>query len=200
MAESNSAGGDAAQALQGSDADVLGTLVANHRQFLEFIERRVGDRAIAEDILQDAFIRGLDAAKTLRDDESAVAWFYRVLRNAVIDHHRRRGAAQRLVDRLAADVSDVAPDPEIEATICRCIARLADTLKPEYAHAIRRVDLEGSSVESFAAEVGITPNNAGVRLFRARAALRTRVVASCGTCATHGCLDCTCAGPSGGCA
>jgi RNA polymerase sigma-70 factor (ECF subfamily) len=31
-----------------------------------------------------------------------------------------------------------------------------------------------------------------VRLHRARAALKTRLEQSCGTCATHGCLDCTC--------
>jgi RNA polymerase sigma-70 factor (ECF subfamily) len=31
-------------------------LVDNHRQFLGFLERRLGDRALAEDILQDAFV------------------------------------------------------------------------------------------------------------------------------------------------
>ena len=36
------------------------TLVANHREFLAFVEKRVGDRALAEDILQDAFVRGVD--------------------------------------------------------------------------------------------------------------------------------------------
>ncbi len=189
---------EAEHALLGSDADVVQTLVANHRRFLEFLERRVGNRADAEDILQQAFIRGLAGVKSLRDGESAIAWFYRALRNAVIDHHRRRDAVRRLEDRIAADVSEEDPSAELKAEICRCVSALAETLKPEYAAAIRRVEVDGLPVESFAAEVGITANNAGVRLFRAREALRKRVVASCGTCATHGCLDCTCASKSGG--
>jgi RNA polymerase sigma-70 factor (ECF subfamily) len=79
--------------------------------------------------------------------------------------------------------------------VCRCVARLADTLKPEYAEALRRIEVDGLSVQQFAAEAKITANNAGVRVFRAREALRKRVVSSCGTCAEHGCLDCTCGAP-----
>ena len=47
----------------------------------------------------------------------------------------------------------------------------------------------------------ITANNAGVRVFRARQALRKRVVSWCGSCAERGCIDCTCGeGGSKGCA
>jgi RNA polymerase sigma-70 factor (ECF subfamily) len=76
--------------------------------------------------------------------------------------------------------------------VCRCVGHLAETLKPDYAAAIRRVDVDGVAVQAFAAEAGITSNNASVRLHRAREALRAQVRAACGTCADHGCLDCTC--------
>ena len=46
------------------------------------------------------------------------------------------------------------------------------------------------------AEAGLTANNAGVRVFRAREALRRQVARACGTCAEHGCLDCTCGAPA----
>ena len=52
-------------------------LVESHRQFLSFLEKRVKSRAVAEDILQSAFVRGLERGAELRDEESAVAWFYR---------------------------------------------------------------------------------------------------------------------------
>ena len=45
---------------------------------------------------------------------------------------------------------------------------------------------------TFAEEQGISKNNATVRVFRAREALRRQVAVSCGTCAEHGCLSCTC--------
>jgi RNA polymerase sigma-70 factor (ECF subfamily) len=52
--------------------------------------------------------------------------------------------------------------------------------------------VEGQPVKLFAERKGLTAGNAAVRVFRARAALKRRVVESCGTCAEHGCLDCTC--------
>ncbi|HEY0137429.1 MAG TPA: RNA polymerase sigma factor [Nannocystis sp.] len=167
-------------------------LVANHREFLGFLENRVGSRALAEDILQDAFIRGIGKLQSLREDESAVAWFYRVLRNAVIDHHRRHEVADRRLAALAAELDTSEPDDEVRGAVCQCVARLADNLKPEYAEALRRIEVDGVAVKDYAAEAGITSNNAAVRVFRAREALKKQVVRSCGTCADHGCLDCTC--------
>lgn len=173
--------------------------VANHREFLSFLERRVGSRAVAEDILQEAFVRG--TGRVVADsEESVVAWFYRTLRNAVVDHHRRRASASRALEAFAAESDDAAvPDPELHNAVCRCINELADTLKPEYSAALKRVEIDGVAVKDYAAELGISSSNAAVRIFRAREALRSQVSRSCGTCAEHGCLDCSCGsgGPSG---
>jgi RNA polymerase sigma-70 factor (ECF subfamily) len=174
-----------------STPDVLRILLDNHARFLGFLERRVGSRDEAEDILQEAFVRSLDRAPA--ESDSAVAWFYRVLRNALTDHYRRQASRGRAIDGLAAE-SDIAADPdqELEAVVCGCVLSLVDTLKPEYGAAVRRVDLEGASVRDYAGEVGITPSNAGVRLHRAREALRKQLARTCGTCLKHECLDCTC--------
>ncbi len=171
---------------------VAATLVANHREFLAFIQRRVGSAALAEDILQDAFVRNIEKFDAVR--ETAVGWFYRVLRNAIIDHHRRTGSAERRSEAFQREQQVTSPeDEELHRVVCKCVAELTETLKPEYATALRRVEVDGVSVKDYADEAGISANNAGVRIFRAREALRKQVVRSCGTCATHGCLDCTCA-------
>ena len=176
--------------------DIAATLVANHRDFLAFVQKRVGSAAVAEEILQDAFVRNLPKLDTVR--ETAVGWFYRILRNAIIDHHRRAGAAERRHDALAREEELADRDEEIHRVVCKCVAQLAGTLKPEYAAALQRVEVDGLSVKDFADEAGISSNNAGVRIFRAREALRKQVARSCGTCATHGCLDCTCGQPPRG--
>ena len=173
--------------------EVVTALVKNHRDFLAFLQRRVGDRALAEDILQEAFVRGLDKIGSLANDEAATAWFYRILRNAVVDHHRRRASSDKKLDAFAAELErHVDPEPEVRGAVCRCVGELASTLKPEYAEALRRVEVDGVAVKEYAAEAGLTSNNAAVRVFRAREALRKQVTRSCGTCADHGCLDCTC--------
>lgn len=179
--------------------EVVAALVENHRRFLTFLERRVGSRDVAEDILQEAFVRGLARAGQLRDQESVVAWFYRSLRNALVDHWRRRSSERRIFEDSAAG-ADAEPsvDPDLLQAVCECATALLETLKPEYAEALRRVDLDGVGVKDFAREKNVTPNNASVRLFRAREALRRQVERSCGTCAEHGCLDCTCGGSACG--
>src|SRR5690242_9107568 len=119
-----------------SDAP-LAALLENHRAFLNYLERRVGDRAVAEDILQDAFARVASRPDQAPPDESVVRWFYRLLRNASIDHFRRRGAADRAYEKFARELqTDEAPSDEMRAEICACVSRLAQTLKPEYADAL----------------------------------------------------------------
>lgn len=177
--------------------EVGAIFVANHRAFLAFLERRVGSRAIAEDILQEAFVRGMGRI-TGDSEESVIAWFYRTLRNAAVDYHRRHKTAHKALDAFAAESQDqVGADAELHAAVCQCVGRLADTLKPEYGAALRRIEIDGVAVKDYAIEQGISASNAAVRIFRAREALRTQVKRSCGTCAEHGCLDCSCGSPAG---
>lgn len=180
------------------DPDVLATLVDHHRRFLQFLESRVGSRAVAEEILQTAFVKSLERGGDIRAGESAVAWFYRLLRNALVDHWRHRGAEQRALEREAAEAAGAGPvpPPELEAAVCACVNALIPTLKDQDALILRRVEIEGRSVAETAGELAITPNAAGARLHRARQALRKRLETTCGTCAEHACLDCSCGRPA----
>lgn len=180
------------------EADAARVLLENHRAFLRFLERRVGGRRdLAEDILQEAFVRGMAKLGSLRDDEALLPWFYRTLRNAAVDALRRGQAADRALARFAdaIEAEEVASPETPRAEVCRCVTRLATALKPEYAEALRRIEVDGVSVKDFAHERGISTSNAAVRVFRAREALRRRVAATCGACADHGCVACTCAPP-----
>jgi RNA polymerase sigma factor (sigma-70 family) len=175
-----------------SSTSPLAGLAANHRRFLAFLERRVESREAAEDILQEAYVRGLESSSPV-SDEAATAWFYRVLRNAVVDHYRRRGSESRALEKVAAEAKEaVGPDESLMETVCSCVEHLLPALKPEYASAIRRVELDELSLREYAAEENMSANAAGVRLFRARQTLRKRLLESCGACAEHGCSDCSC--------
>jgi RNA polymerase sigma-70 factor (ECF subfamily) len=172
----------------------LAILLENHRAFLSYLERRVGDRALAEDILQDAFAKAVARPEQAPADESVVAWFYRTLRNAAIDQFRRRGAAGRAYEAFARELDQSQPrrDHELRVEVCACVSRLAKTLKPEYAEALQAIDIQETPVKTFATLKGLSAGNAAVRVFRARQALKRRVTESCGTCAEHGCADCSC--------
>ena len=197
------AGGDAAvivmagDTIETPDAEEprapLSLLLDNHRAFLNYLEKRVGDRALAEDILQDAFAKVIADPSRAPDDEGIVPWFYRTLRNAAIDQFRRRGAAARALEAFARELDvQATPDAEMHGEICACITRLATSLKSEYAEALAAIDVGGMPVARFAEEKGLTAGNAAVRVHRARRALRRRLAECCGTCAEHGCMNCGC--------
>jgi RNA polymerase sigma-70 factor (ECF subfamily) len=190
-ADPNDDGGAAVE-----DRHAATILIENHRAFLRYLERRVGNRALAEDLLQDAFVRNIDRLSSI-PDEGLVPWFYRVLRNAAIDRHRRHATEVRALAAFSRELSDASvPAADMRQEICACVGRLAQTLKPEYAEALKAVDIDDTPVKLFAEASRLTPSNAGVRLFRAREALRRQVAKSCGTCAEHGCLDCSCGRPA----
>lgn len=190
---------DNADALLPLTPGVIDQLVASHRQFLSFLQARVSSRAAAEEILQSAFVRAVEKGGSIQESESAVAWFYRLLRNALVDHYRKNASESRALEGQAREATGTF-ELELRDAVCGCMVTLLPTLKPEYAEMIRRVDLQEKPVAAVAAELEITANNATVRLHRARQALKQRLERSCGTCASHGCLDCTCGQPGGGCA
>jgi RNA polymerase sigma factor (sigma-70 family) len=170
--------------------DVVRTLVENHDRFLQFLQSRLGSREAAEDVLQAAFVKTLEKGDKIREEESAVAWFYRLLRNAVADYHRHHAVDAKALSARAKQ--STGEDPELEKAVCQCVKEIIPTLKDEYADILQKVEMEGAAVTDVAKSEKITANNAMVRLHRARKALHGRLVETCGTCTEHGCLDCHC--------
>ena len=173
--------------------DTLSRLLQHREDFLRFLEKRTSYRALAEDILQAAFVKAVQHQGELKENESAVAWFYRMLRNAVIDHYRSHAAGTRALEQWAHELERTEqPDPSTHESVCRCVTALFEELKPEYREALRVVDIEGQSLKGFAGQSGISESNAAVRAHRARRALRKAVLQACGACADQGCLNCGC--------
>jgi RNA polymerase sigma-70 factor (ECF subfamily) len=166
-------------------------IAAHQSKFLSFLSARVEDRATAEDILQSAYLKAVEHGSEIRDDESTVAWFYRILRNAITDHYRRRAARTSAHEAFAIE-APVSYEAEVTQTVCACIGDVIHDLKSEYRSAIEQVDLGGMTVEAFAQSQATSANNASVRLHRARKAVAKKLTTVCGACAEHKCLDCTC--------
>lgn len=172
---------------------MLAGLVGQREQFVSFVRGKVGSRAHAEDIVQAAFARAAERADQIETPEAARAWFFRLLRNAIIDDRRRQNVRENVATSFQAEQSETVEAVEREAQACQCVARLAADLKPEYAAALRTVEVDEKTVKELAADAGISAGNAGVRVFRAREALRKSVRETCGTCADGGgCFDCSC--------
>lgn len=169
-------------------AAALESLAEERARYVAFVQKHTGSRAVAEDIVQQAFVKSLERGGEIRREESTVAWFYRMLRNAVIDHFRRSDASERALESWAHELERFeSPSAETEAEICRCIVAGLHQLKPEYRQALEISDMESRPLADLALEAGISESNAAVRVHRARTALRKRIRDCCASCA-----DCTC--------
>ena len=179
---------------EASTAQVITVLLEHREKFSGFLRSRLdGDRALADDLLQEGLARALEHARELAEPAALVPWFYGILRNAVVDHHRRVAARARALVALAAELDQQATPLVDERPVpCACIGGVAKTLGRDQADAIEQVDVLGLAVKDYAADRGLTASHAGVRLHRARQTLRAGVIAQCGACAARGCVDCTC--------
>lgn len=180
-----------------SSNQLVDRLNAHRAKFKAFLAARVGSEAVAEDLIQEGLLKALRHADKISDDGHAVAWFYQVLRNAMVDHFRASSSAQRRHDALGTMLNrlgeDIAAAPRgWETQLCGCLGAIIATLKPPHAELLRRVDLDGEPVKVAAARLNLTVGNANVILHRARKELRRRLERFCGACADNACLDCDC--------
>lgn len=140
-----------------------------------FLLRRVGDADVADDLLQDVFLKVHTQLAGLRDPGRLHPWMYRVARNAVADHFRAR--------RDATPLSEALPAPERErdavAELAPCIRALVSRLPSPDREALELTDLGDLTQTALAHRLGISPSGAKSRVQRARARLKQAVVACC---------------------
>jgi RNA polymerase sigma-70 factor (ECF subfamily) len=125
----------------------------------------------------------------------ALPWFYRVLRNAIIDRHRRLESEQR--GRAAWERDPTSRPSNGTGRLCRCTLKALSSLNSRYIRIIEAVDIGGRPVVEVARDEGLSPANAYVRLHRARRLMGERLRAICRGCAETACVDCHCKGSQG---
>jgi DNA-directed RNA polymerase specialized sigma24 family protein len=163
-------------------------LLALQDELLRFFSRRMRSRAEAQDLLQETNLRVLARGP----GDAGRAWLFRVARSVLFDHPRREAARGR---GLAAYGRDPASTPFDEPPIvpCGCVRGVLPEMAPLDREVLRRADLEAEPHAAIARSLGTTAGAVGVRLHRARKALRRRLLAHCGGCCSRDPLHCGCA-------
>ncbi len=79
------------EAAKRGDAEAFGVLVERYMpRALAFARQMTGNRADAEDLVQDAFVKAYGKLGSFRGGSEFYTWFYRLLANRCLDHLRRR--------------------------------------------------------------------------------------------------------------
>jgi len=73
----------------------LATIEGTREKFLAFLERRVPNESTATELLEGVLVKARQHTETPQGDEGAVAWVYRLLRQALSDHNEHLAAEAR---------------------------------------------------------------------------------------------------------
>ncbi len=139
-----------------------------HAPILNYLHRMVSDRALAEDLTQDTFIKAYKSLPKTKSDLAFKAWLYRIATNTAISHMRRG----KIVKWLPMIGDREHGDERLDRSVTRQtdISHALDQLPKHYASVLLLRHYQGLSLAETAEALDITENAAKLRLFRARKA------------------------------
>lgn len=150
------------------DPEAFGEIFRRHRDRMWAVAlRTVGDRELAADAVQDAFIAAFRRADRFRGDSAVTTWLHRITVNAAIDRVRREKPTSPLPEIDPADRRDRYDQAETALDVHAALATLPEAQRV----ALVLVDMQGLSVAETAAILGVAEGTVKSRCSRGRAAL-----------------------------
>jgi RNA polymerase sigma-70 factor (ECF subfamily) len=167
----------ARDALAGSEAAYRELVTRYATPAVNFIFRFVRDRALAEDLAQEGFLRVYQRLNTFDPSRKFSSWFFQVLRNITIDYLRvnrlptssldelaEEGNQGAAVDRESASPEQVAGQRELAAAMNAALSRI----RPEYREVVVLRYQEGLAQPEIAEILGLPSGTVKTYLHRAR--------------------------------
>lgn len=149
----------------------------NHEAELRgYINRKLKDPMLAEDLLQDTFIKAIAQGKGFCEIEQPRAWLFRVAHNNMVDFLRRNPQLVELEEYHGEPAQEV----QAVASLSNCLPKAVLRLAPEDQDAINLCDLDGMTQAEFAKLKGLSLPGAKSRVQRARKRLKLELGELCG--------------------
>ncbi len=136
---------------------------------------RLGNPVDAEDLLQDVFEKAMLQGERFCSVENTRAWLFRVARNSLIDHYRRKHEQVELPENIPA----VEDESEAVDNLSECLPRVLSELSDEDREVITLCDLDGLTQQCYAQMKGVSLAAAKSRIQRARKRMRQRLESGC---------------------
>ena len=149
-----------------------------HIKLHQFILYRVSDSSIADDILQDVFLKIHTRINTLKDNKKIQSWMYQITRNAIIDYYRLNKPMEELQESWVMpekDEIDLARD-EIGQY---CMTPLINELEAPYRQAVMLSEIQGAKQKDVALKEGISLSGAKSRVQRGRTMIKDMLLKCC---------------------
>ena len=145
-------------------------------ELLGFIKARVNDKGIAEDILQEVFIKIHSKANTLSEEDKLAAWIYQVTRNTITDYYRK---TDRHIFKETVETNFPEDSTYLNKDLLVCLKPFIEELPDKYRDALLQTSFEDKSQKEYAVENGLNYSAAKTRIQRARVQLKQLFMDCC---------------------
>lgn len=142
-----------------------------------FILNKVKDEALADDLLQETFIRIHSKIDDLRDEAKVQSWVFQIARNIINDHYRKNNPIA--VEELPEMIDTEPESDEAMTQTIRDMVLFMDDLPEQDCQALCQVELAGVSIKDYAEQAGISYTAAKSRVARARYKLSDLLMNCC---------------------
>ena len=146
-----------------------------HSGLLSFIRRRVG-ADLAEDILQDVFVKAHSRLHTLANADRIQSWIYQIARNTIIDYHRTRKSAEPLPGEMEQRAEH---NDEEWRELGKCVLPMIEMLPEGYRDALLLSEIDGLPLKEVAQRLNISLPGAKSRVQRGRERLKNIFLDCC---------------------
>jgi len=169
-----------AQALAGSQSAFEQIVRRYQRPVISLISRMTGDRALAEDLAQETFVKAFRSLAAFDTTRRLSSWLFRIAHNTAIDAMRRARPPQVPIETvpLAADGPDEPPDPVERQELGHALEAALDALRPDQRAAIVLRYENGLSFDEIGTILGVPEVTARSHVHRARKELARLLTAS----------------------
>jgi RNA polymerase sigma-70 factor (ECF subfamily) len=135
-----------------------------------FVYRRVRDKALADDIVQDVFLKVHAKLGQLKDMEKITGWIYTITRNVITDYFRNKSKT------ISAHDLDWESDHQIlNDCVSSCLQEMLLTLPEKYREALELTEIKNFSQTELAQKLDISYSGAKSRVQRARQMLKEKM-------------------------
>lgn len=143
-----------------------------------FIISKVKEDALADDLLQEVFIKIHRQIGHLKDQNKLQSWVYQVARNTVYDHFRKPVRKSDLsVEEIEVTVEE--NDDHYMSETIKDMVKMMDELPADYCDVLCLTELGAMSHKDYAEKAGISLTATKTRAFRARNMLKDMLMKCC---------------------
>jgi RNA polymerase sigma-70 factor (ECF subfamily) len=148
-------------------AEVEQLLAAYQGPLIRYAYRLVHDRQVAEDMVQEAFLRFVRRPLAYGEPRQRVAWFYRVIHNLCVDWLKRESKRADIYERIRRQTSDgETPPGVVSMDRWRYLEGLLGRLNEKQGQVMLLFFREGLSYKEIVEVTGFSMSNVGMLLHR----------------------------------